>query len=221
MHPGASFLLWNVIRRLGMAWQTPWVDLTLQRMRAWGLNTVGNWSARELCDAQKVPFTVPLNGWETRQSYFGLPDVFSEEFVRNCDAAAERQCAKHKNDRYLLGYFIGNEPPWPSRENFVVEMILSGPETATQRELKQFLSKGDSAERRKAFVYRAYQKYLEVVNGAIRKHDPNHLNLGIRFGGEVIPGPMLEASRSFDVFSINIYEYVRNFAASVRTPTES
>jgi hypothetical protein len=208
MHPGVSFFQWNLIRRFGQDWQNPWVELTAQRMRAWGLNTVGNWSDPVLWEAGKVAYTIPLQGWETRQDYFGLPDVFSEEFIRNCDVAAESQCSKRKNDPYLLGYFIGNEPPWPGREESVAEMILNGPDTTTQRELKKALAGTDSSGNRKAFVYRAFEKYLEVVNNAIRKHDPNHLNLGIRFGGDDVPEAMLEASRRFDVCSLNIYEYV-------------
>jgi hypothetical protein len=208
MQPGVPFFQWNLIRRFGQAWQSPWVELTARRMRAWGLNTVGNWSDKVLLDGKKIPYTIPLHGWETRQDYFGLPDVFSEEFAQNCDVAAESQCSKRQNDPYLLGYFIGNEPPWPGREETVAEMILNGPDTATQRELKKALAGADTPENRKAFVYRAFKKYLEVVNNAIRKQDPNHLNLGIRFGGDDVPEAMLEASRSFDVCSLNIYEYV-------------
>ena len=27
----------------------------------------------------------------------------------------------------MLGYFIGNEPPWPGRESQLVDAILAGP----------------------------------------------------------------------------------------------
>lgn len=45
-----------------------------------------------------------------------------------------------------------------------------------------------------------------MVNAAIHRHDPNHLNLGLRFGSRT-PEAMLRASRGFDVFSMNSYGY--------------
>jgi hypothetical protein len=78
-----------------------------------------------------------------------------------------------------------------------------------QTELKKYLAKGDTPERRKAFVYDTYSKFISIVNAAIRKHDPNHLNLGIRFGGSA-PDDIIKASKGFDVFSLNIYGYVAN-----------
>jgi hypothetical protein len=44
------------------------------------------------------------------------------------------------------------------------------------------------------------------MSGAIKKHDPNHLNLGIRFGG-MPAAPIMQMAKSFDVCSINVYEY--------------
>ena len=41
---------------------------------------------------------------------------------------------------------------------------------------------------------------------AIRKYDPNHLNLGIRFGGNPSE-EVLRTGRVFNVCSINVYEY--------------
>jgi hypothetical protein len=34
------------------------------------------------------------------------------------------QCAPRKDDPYLIGYFIGNEPPWPGRESQFVDLVL-------------------------------------------------------------------------------------------------
>jgi hypothetical protein len=134
-----------------------------------------------------------------------MPDVFSDEFGKIVDKAAAEQCGPRKNDPYLLGYFVANEPPWPGRESLVVDIILERPPSAIQREARAFLAAGDTPERRKEFVYRAFDKYLAVINAAIRRHDPNHLNLGLRFGGEVPPPEMLRASKAFDVYSMNVY----------------
>ncbi len=207
---GASFYSWNLLRRFGPEWEAKWVDHAIRRMEAWGINTVGNWSDRKLWDARKKAYMVFLRGWGMETGYMGMPDVYSPEFERTVEKAAAEQCAPRKNDPYLLGYFIANEPPWPGRESLVADTILERPPSAIQRELKAFLAGGDTPERRKAFVYRAFRRYLDVINAAVRKHDPVHLNLGLRFGGSVPSPEIVEAAKSFDVYSMNVYAYSVN-----------
>ncbi|MGA2748306.1 MAG: hypothetical protein ABSG59_05975 [Verrucomicrobiota bacterium] len=213
----ASFYTWNLQRRFGTNWAEPWVDLTLRRMDAWGLNTIANWSDPRLAAARRKPYVATLRGWGMETGYLGLPDVFAPDFAEKVNAAAARQCAPHKDDPWLIGYFIGNEPPWPGRETEIVSAILEGPSNAIQSEAKSFLAAGDTPERRREFVNRAIGKFLDTVNGAIHEQDPNHLNLGIRFGSRPTEA-MLRASHGFDVFSMNSYGYevnARNLEAAV------
>jgi hypothetical protein len=205
-----GFYTWNLQRRHGDAWSTKWADLLLKRMEDWGLTTIGNWSDSRLWDARKKAYQVNLRGWGMEAGYMGMPDVYSEDWPKLVDKAAAEQCAPRKDDPWLLGYFVANEPPWPGRESLVVDIILDRPPSAIQREAKSFLAAGDTPERRREFIYRAYEKFLEVINAAIKRHDPNHLNLGLRFGGGVPPAEMLKASKSFDVYSMNVYSTAVN-----------
>ena len=59
----------------------------------------------------------------------GVADVYADDFAAKVDRSAADQCAPRKDDPYLLGYFIGNEPPWPGRESVAVDAILAGPAT--------------------------------------------------------------------------------------------
>ncbi len=203
--PQTGFYAWNLVRRHRAESKTKWIDLAIRRLESWGLNTIGNWSDSRLWDAHKKAYVVNLRGWGMETGYMGMPDVYSGEFPKIADQAAAEQCAPRKSDPFLLGYFIANEPPWPGRESLVVDVILERPPSAIQREAKAFLADSDTPERRKQFIYRAFDKYLEVINAAIRRHDPNHLNLGLRFGGGVPPEDMLRASKAFDVYSMNVY----------------
>jgi hypothetical protein len=203
--PQTGFYTWNLQRRHGDEWRTRWSDLCLRRLESWGLNTIGNWSDSQLWDAHRKAYVVNLRGWGMETGYLGMPDVFSEEWPKIVDKAAAEQCAPRKDDPYLLGYFVANEPPWPGRESLVVDIILDRPASAIQREAKAFLAEGDTPERRKQFIYRAFDTYLAVINAAIKRHDPNHLNLGLRFGGSPPPAEMLVASKAFDVYSMNVY----------------
>ena len=183
-----------------------WVDQTIRRMDAWGLNTVGNWSHSTLWEAKRRAYVVPLGGWGAAVSYLGLPDVYSDEFLRTVDESARRQCASRRDDPWLLGYFLANEPPFPQKEQQTAQLILAGPDTATQRELKNWLSAGDTPERRKDFIDGALDRYIRMTSEAVRKYDPNHLNLGMRSGGRPTDAE-IRAARAFDVYSVNIYDY--------------
>ena len=200
-----GFYSWNLVRRHGAEVPTKWVDLALRRLDGWGLNTIGNWSSSRLWEAGRKAYQVNLGGWGMSTGYLGMPDVYAEEFIKVADRDAAAQCAPRRNDPWVLGYFIANEPAWPGRESFVVDLILERPASAIQREAKAWLAAGDTPERRRQFIYRAFDKFLEVTMAAIRRHDPNHLILGVRFGGHKMAPEMLRACRVFDVYSLNVY----------------
>jgi hypothetical protein len=201
-----SFYTWNLYRRFGSDWYQKWMDLTVRRMNNWGINTIGNWSDPVFGGSHRKPYVATLRGWGIETGIMGMPDVYAPDYEAKVDSAAARQCEPRKDDPYLLGYFLGNEMPWPGRESELVNLILSGEETPMQNELKKYLSEGDTPERRKTFIYDTFSRFLNVVNAAVKKHDPNHLNLGLRYGGTP-PDDIIKASAGFDVFSINIYGY--------------
>jgi len=207
--PGpAAFHGWNLSRRFGTEWRTKAIELTIRRMDAWGLTTGPSpYFTADLNLETKKPylhfFRVPR---VPETSFLGVPDVYSADFLQKVDEAALEQMGKRKDDPYLLGYFVGNEPPWPERESELVDLILAGPASATQETLKEFLAGGDTLERRETFIRDTFRRYLQIVSDACRKHAPNHLNLGMRFGGQP-PEYLLAMAEVFDVCSLNPYEY--------------
>lgn len=203
---GLSFFTWNLLRRFGESWPSGWIGHTVRRMDAWGLNTVANWSSQSLWEAKRKPYVIPLESWITDVSYLGLPDVYSDAFAKEADERARQQCAPRKDDPWLLGYFPANEPPFPQKELQTVELILAGPATATQAALLKWLAAGDTEERRKDFVGDAFDRYVSITSAAVKRHDPNHLNLGMRSGGQPTAAEV-RAARAFDVYSVNIYDY--------------
>lgn len=201
-----SFYTWNLQRRFGENdWRPRWAGFTRQRLAAWGFNTVHNWGGRNPADPQ-VPYALMMRGWQTGRTIMGMPDVYAEDFARRVDEAAASQLAPLRDDPFMLGYFIGNEPPWPGRENQLCDAILAGPASEIQRRLKAYLGESDTPVRRKEFIIAAFQRYLDTINAAVRRHDTNHLNLGIRFGGSP-HDDVVKSAHGFDVFSVNIYRY--------------
>jgi hypothetical protein len=204
----SSFYGWNLYRRYGNKWYEKWKEMTFRRMDSWGLNTIANWSDENLGQSQNKAYVATLRGWGFSAETMGMPDVYDPNYSTEVDAAAKRQCLALKDDPFLLGYFVGNEPPWPGREQELVNVILKGKGSPMKTALQNYLDQGDTPERRSSFVYDTYKKFITTVNSAIKKYDPNHLNLGLRFGGNP-PDEIIQASSDigFDVFSLNIYGY--------------
>ncbi len=202
--PQISPGLWNQYRHYGEQWKEKWKYQAVRRMKTWGFNAI-NWSVPYLNDT--VVYAKFLYGWGIEEGVMGFPDVYSEAFEKKADEVAKAQCAPLKEDPWMLGYFLGNEPVFPGEESLVVDAFLHGPESATKEKLRQFLTKGDTPERRVAFVHEAYRHFLDVAVKAIRRYDSNHLILGMRYGNLNIPDDVIRMAGIFDVFSFNRYTY--------------
>ncbi len=205
-----SFYVANLQKRFGQGWAARSAELTSRRMRAWGLNTAYGADLNEALppgSPLRQPYVFPLRGWQrVPGAIMGMPDVYSESFARLVDGEAAQQLGPRKNDPWMIGYFVGNEPPWPARESQLVDLVLAGPATGLRQRFEAQLAKGDTPAARKELVHAAFRRYLEVVNAAVRRHDPNHLNLGIRFGGTP-PDDVIALARGFDVYSMNKYRW--------------
>lgn len=204
----ASFGLWNLYRRYGSDYMEKACEMTIKRMDKWGLNTIANWSDEAVYSLNKKAFTLPLSELAFENSLMGLMDVYESNFEQKIDAAIAKNVEAYKNNPWLIGYFIGNEPSWVMKEQRLCSLILDGNDRPIKTELKNFLEKqGDTPENRKAFVYNTFEKLMKTISGSLKKYDPNHLNLGIRFGYiEQLDDELLRISKeAFDVLSFNCY----------------
>ncbi|MFJ3482037.1 beta-galactosidase [Pseudomonas sp. NPDC090202] len=96
-----------------------WTDHTLQRLQAWGFNTIGNWSEPELGNRERVPYTLPLSivgdyvSISTGHDWWGgMPDPFDPRFAMATERAVAIAARDHRDDPYLIGYFADNELAW-------------------------------------------------------------------------------------------------------------
>lgn len=183
-----------------------WKTAQIRRLKAWGFNTVANWSDPALFEVPGLPFVTNVRVGRSRRVWQGFPDVYSDEFRQAAEQDARAQCSKFREEPHLIGYFIGNEPRWPYRN--LIDLILRDPEPSeTQAFARRFLKeKGDTPAAREALMETLAREYFRIVCQAIKKADPNHLTLGIRWAGNA-PDPVLRANDVFDVFSINIYRF--------------
>ncbi len=202
----ASFGTWNLFRRYGNEYPAKSKSMIIKRMDKWGLNTIANWSSPEVTKLNQKAFMLQLHGIGIEDGIMGLPDVYSPDFASKIDAACRTFVEPYKENPWLIGYFTGNEPSWLEQEERLCGMILDGSDKPIKRELKKYLTNGDSPERRKQFIYSTFSIFLKTVDAAVKRVDPNHLNLGMRFGH--VPGKeILDICKDvFDVFSFNCYD---------------
>nr|WP_240148051.1 beta-agarase [Luteibacter yeojuensis] len=132
----------NVARTLGDDDASAWRKRTIERLKAWRFNTLGNWSdpafavgtasaATGACDklarcrgiaggvGSRMAYTVPIliagnfDAVSTGFDYWGrMPDPFDPRFADATKAAVAKATQGVKDDPWLLGYFADNELAW-------------------------------------------------------------------------------------------------------------
>lgn len=103
--PMGNFLTRNLQAKYGEQWRDLAGDRLLQRMRSWGLNTLGGGADRALTDKHKVPYTVLLNSGGRGAALDPNSPAWKESLRRSLTVAAERI----KDDPWCIGFFVDNE----------------------------------------------------------------------------------------------------------------
>ncbi|QXH36926.1 beta-galactosidase [Pseudomonas muyukensis] len=96
-----------------------WQAHTLDRLQAWGFNTLGNWSDPALGQAKRMPYTLALSivgdyaSISTGMDWWGrMPDPFDPRFAMATERAVAIAARDHRDDPWLMGYFADNELAW-------------------------------------------------------------------------------------------------------------
>ncbi len=96
-----------------------WAHHTLDRLQAWGFNTIGNWSAPVFDNLDRVPYTLPLSivgdyaSISTGTDWWGgMPDPFDPRFAMATERAVAIAARDHRDDPWLIGYYADNELAW-------------------------------------------------------------------------------------------------------------
>jgi hypothetical protein len=149
-----SFYAANLQRKYGSAWSAQWRAVTLARLRAWGFNTIANWSDPLFYEAKRVPYTVTLSvrGRLPEVPAAGdywrhMMDVYDPKFAEAVDASVHTTAQARRDDPWCLGYFVDNELSWGSmrsdrsRLGLALGALALGPQSAARRALLDQLQK--------------------------------------------------------------------------------
>lgn len=240
LHKGAySWAKANFVRAFGENWYEAWCRITLRRFREWGANTVACWSDPGFVEYAGLPYVQILHGFPKAQKYIfrDFPDVFDPEYAADSSRWA-RQLESRREDRFMIGYFMSNEPNWAfvdklniarmtleSREEYFSKSFLlrklkekygdiSALNAAWETNYSRFrdmcpgVDKFNAAAEADtmALSEEMVREFIRVPALALKKVDPNHLNLGMRYAW--LSSPALAAGKEFmDVFSFNCYRH--------------
>jgi hypothetical protein len=233
-----NFLGANLQRALGPEWRDDWFGFARSFLLENGYNTVGNWSEMAFCRNAKIPWVYPMTGFPvTAKTIFrDFPDVFDPGFKDSCQKFAS-QLETYKDDRYMIGYFLRNEPEWAFGEHNLAAEMLANPWKSHSRTVlvnwlknlynndiqklnlrweEQFssfdaLDSGSivltglrARQDLMPFTERLVDSLIGKVCRAVKRVDPHHLNLGMRYAW-ISSDLCYRAGAYFDVFSVNGY----------------
>ncbi len=226
----------NLVRVFGDSWYEAWARITRRRLREWGCNTVACWSDPRFISSAQTPYVHILHGFPKAESYIfrDFPDVFSPEYAADSRRWA-KQLEEKKNDPFMVGYFMSNEPNWAFVNNLNIARLtlessaelyskkklicalgekypdISALNSAWETDFDSFedvtFGRTEAAECDLGELSEMMiREFVRIPALALREVDKNHLNLGMRYAW--LSSPALAAGKEyFDVFSFNCYRH--------------
>jgi hypothetical protein len=136
-----SFAGANLKRKYGGHWRQDYAQIAQQRLRSWGLNTIGNWSDAGICRMRHTPYTDSIGSGGVRmiegsEGYWGrFPDVFDPGFAAAVRHVMDGKTNSSANDPWCIGYFSDNEMSWGDETSLAIGAVQSPSDQAAKREL--------------------------------------------------------------------------------------
>lgn len=129
----------NIYRKYeGEDWFDRFAETTHRRLRAWGINTIANWSDSRVYLKRQTPYVVSVHfGGKVlagSQGYWGqFRDVFDPDFQAQIEAAMQRQADTSAKDPWCIGYFVDNEISWGNDTSLAEAALASPPEQVAKQ----------------------------------------------------------------------------------------
>ncbi len=137
--PCFSFAGANLHRKYGATWNSTYPERIHRRLRAWGLNTIGNWSSDAVTRLRRTPYTDSIGSDNARmvagsEGYWGkFPDVFDPGFRAGLRRQMTAKAGRSANDPWCLGYFSDNEMSWGDEVSLALAALASPAEQPAKR----------------------------------------------------------------------------------------
>ncbi|MCG3197629.1 MAG: hypothetical protein GHCLOJNM_02117 [bacterium] len=146
-----SFYRANLHRKHGEKWRDAWKSVTARRLRAWGFNTVGNWSETDVALDNGLPYVASLHlpsklrRLDGAYGYWGaMVDVYDPLFADIVDEAVAGVAERHSASPLCIGFFSDNELSWETVQKGVLSCSADQP--ARKALIRKLRSKHPSIE---------------------------------------------------------------------------
>jgi hypothetical protein len=165
----------NLKRKFGANWYARSAALANQRLRSWGVNTMGNWSDKGIYGLKKTAYTVNFAT--------GVPSTLPASLdTASFRAAVQAKLAQLKkeiaDDPWCLGVFSDNELNWPAA---TAAAISEDYYRICSQEMKSILPGvlylGSRIHVAPEAVWRSAGKYCDVVSHNHYEYTMNELGL--------------------------------------------
>lgn len=131
----------NLLRKYGQDYREVVAELSHDRLRSWGYNTIGNWSASEVYLRRRTPYTVAIH-YSSPLIHYRMPDVYHPDWEPAVRAAMEKQRDTTAGDPWNIGYFVDNERWWgwhPRGAAIGAEVLKNPADTPAKLKLVEIL----------------------------------------------------------------------------------
>ena len=127
-----DFVRANAVRKYGADWKRLCAERAHARLRAWGLNTIANWSNGAVADMRRTPYTATFSTRgpviEGSSGWWGkLRDPFTPEFAVNVKKSAAAEAKRSGEDPWCIGWFVDNELSWGDDDREIGRAVLRSP----------------------------------------------------------------------------------------------
>ncbi|MHC4253255.1 MAG: beta-agarase, partial [Planctomycetota bacterium] len=133
-----NFTAANLRRKYGDAWRGSFAEITHARLRSWGMNTIANWSDRDIYLRRQTPYVVTIHYSSPRiEGSTGLwskfPDVFDPGFRKAVRRRLEQERDRCARDPRCVGFFVDNELHWGKDTSLSLASLTSPPGQAAKK----------------------------------------------------------------------------------------
>jgi hypothetical protein len=138
-----SFAACNLARKYGSDWTKAANEMAHQRLRSWGLNTIGLWSDGATTQLRKTAYVTGMGTGNARmiegsEGYWSkFPDPFDPEFRKHVMQSMAHHKGNSAGDPWCLGYFSDNEMSWGDEVSLSIASLKS---PADQSAKKAFIA---------------------------------------------------------------------------------
>lgn len=175
-----NFFRFNLSEKYGDRWSEEFLSLTRRRLPSWGLNTVGNWSVRDLRCGALTPYTATTYSAGPSISVGGspFPDPFDPAFRIKTRERFHQEVGPVAEDPWCLGVFVDNERPWGDGSGLAHSVVSSPKSTPAKIALLGILrEKYRSVDHLNVVWGSSYSSWESLLESTNRPPDPAHADM--------------------------------------------